>query len=39
AVFYYGTLLGYIFLGIIVIPFFIWFLSWIQKKLGRGQLQ
>ncbi|WP_250621395.1 hypothetical protein, partial [Bacillus subtilis] len=21
------------------IPFFIWFLSWIQKKLGRGQLQ
>lgn len=38
-VFYYGTLLGYAFLIVITIPFFVWFLSWIQKKLGRGQLQ
>ncbi|WP_336155877.1 spore germination protein [Bacillus sp. 204(2023)] len=38
-VFYYGTLLGYAFLIVIIIPFFIWFLSWIQKKLGRDQLQ
>lgn len=39
AVFYYGTLLGYVFLGVIAIPFLIWFLSWVQKKLGRDQLQ
>ncbi|MGF7534434.1 spore germination protein [Bacillus mexicanus] len=38
-VFHYGTLLGYAFLIVIAIPFFIWFLNWIQKKLGRGQLQ
>lgn len=38
-VFYYGTLLGYAFLIVIAIPFFIWFLSWILKKLGRDQLQ
>ncbi|MEC1792502.1 spore germination protein [Bacillus vallismortis] len=37
-VFYYGTLLGYVFLFVIAIPFFIWFVSWVQKKLGRGQL-
>jgi spore germination protein BB len=38
-VFYYGTLLGYAFLIVIAIPFFVWLLSWVQKKLGRGQLQ
>ncbi|MCO4852865.1 spore germination protein [Bacillus vallismortis] len=37
-VFYYGTLLGYTFLIVITIPFFIWFLSWVQKKLGRDSL-
>lgn len=34
AVFYYGTLLGYVFLGVIAIPFLIWFLSWVQKNWG-----
>ncbi|NTU26049.1 GerAB/ArcD/ProY family transporter [Bacillus tequilensis] len=38
-VFRYGTLLGYAFLGVITIPFFIMLLSWVQKKLGRSQLQ
>lgn len=38
-VFYYGTLLGYAFLIVIAIPFFVWLLSWVQKKLGRSQLQ
>ncbi len=34
AVIYFGGKLGYVFLIILLIPFIVWFVSWIKKKWG-----
>ncbi|MBT2572903.1 spore germination protein [Bacillus sp. ISL-51] len=37
SVFEYGTMLGYLFFAVIMIPFLIWFSSWVKKTFRRKQ--